>query len=140
MTTDELFNCDVLLVFEDAMSIPFNIFQLSYDIHPDPRMRDIYVEPTSFIENCINENYFALGRDRKAKMGMPGRKHKDRHKSPGSHRTEFTLADDENLCRYLGMRVPDPSSGGRSGDNIYQELVNLVSRNYVAILLMCIHF
>jgi len=46
---------------------------------------------------------------------------------PGSKRTDFTDEDDSNLFTYLADRVPDSSDRGRSGNKIYQELVEMVS-------------
>jgi hypothetical protein len=119
--------CDILLVSEADLTIPLDVLVLSYDVHPNPRLRGIYVEPTCFVERCIEENYFALGRDRKPKKGMPGRRPRDWYEGPSSPPTEFVVADDENLCRYLGMRIPEKAFGGRSGDNVYRDLIDLVS-------------
>jgi hypothetical protein len=126
---ESLGECDILLVSEADLTIPLDVLALSYDVHPNPKLRGIYVEPTSFVERCIEDNYFALGRDRKPKKGMPGRRPSDWFEGPSLHPTDFTVADDENLCRYLGMRIPDKAFGGRSGDNVYQDLVDLVSQS-----------
>ena len=35
----------------------------------------------------------------------------------------FSNADDEDLARFLALRIPYKENGGRTGNNVYKELV-----------------
>lgn len=48
----------------------------------------------------------------------------------GYRREVFTEKEDERLCRYLAIRIPDKKSGGRSGNAIYKQLTELVCGSF----------
>ena len=38
------------------------------------------------------------------------------------YRVEFTAEDDDHICEFLAMAVPDPAAGGRSGNKLWIQL------------------
>lgn len=46
---------------------------------------------------------------------------------------EFTREDEINLCRYIADRIPDKTTGGRRGNEIYKQLVAFVSTIHVLV-------
>jgi len=42
-------------------------------------------------------------------------------------RVKFTEEDDENLCHWLAMFIPEKDAGGRKGGNIFVSLMNAVT-------------
>ncbi|KAF8633840.1 hypothetical protein AX15_001215 [Amanita polypyramis BW_CC] len=96
-------------------SYPFaQVLQNAYFLHPNRNNRRTRVEDVTFIEQCITTRVFQhrpVGR-----FPMRGN---------DEYRTSYTEADEENLCRYLAMKIPDPKSGGRLGHKIYKDMVEL---------------
>ena len=43
-------------------------------------------------------------------------------------RVEFTDADEDNLCKWLALRVPYKEYGGRGGNGLYKDLVERVRK------------
>ncbi|KAG6837252.1 hypothetical protein H0H93_012257 [Arthromyces matolae] len=86
--------------------------QTAYNAHGDRSMRSIWVEPMTFVKRSIDrgEVIHILPKPK----GMGG--------AVGSDKTPFTEEDDANLAKYLAIRIPDPASGGRRGNNVYAEL------------------
>nr|AXB87535.1 MYB transcription factor 18 [Pleurotus ostreatus] len=69
----------------------------------------------NFVQACIRQGaIFTPVVIRKAMGGVPPREQRGRR--------EFTPRDDEHLAEYLATVVPDPASGGRTGNAIYSKL------------------
>ncbi|TDL18896.1 hypothetical protein BD410DRAFT_792678 [Rickenella mellea] len=80
---------------------------------------DTWVEGPDFVRKCVTaKEYSHVDPIRQRMGGRHGGKDDGR-----LFRTEFTAEDDENLCRYLAHRIPDKESGGRTGNKVYQQLV-----------------
>ncbi|CAA7271504.1 unnamed protein product [Cyclocybe aegerita] len=87
-----------------------------YHLHDDPEKRGATVEYVSFVSKIIRDGVFRhMKPPMKALGGRP----------PGRWRQEFTLQDDERLCRWLAYKIPNNKMGGRLGLGVYQELVNM---------------
>ncbi|EPQ60843.1 hypothetical protein GLOTRDRAFT_102548 [Gloeophyllum trabeum ATCC 11539] len=46
---------------------------------------------------------------------------------PGEERTQFNDEDEEHLCRWIAAKIPYKETGGRTGNRLYQQLVELSS-------------
>ncbi|TFK57334.1 hypothetical protein OE88DRAFT_1730708 [Heliocybe sulcata] len=44
---------------------------------------------------------------------------------PGEERTQFNEEDEEHLCRWIAAKIPYKETGGRTGNRLYQQLVEL---------------
>ncbi|TCD66382.1 hypothetical protein EIP91_001431 [Steccherinum ochraceum] len=44
---------------------------------------------------------------------------------PGEERTQFTEQDEEHLCQWIAAKIPYKETGGRTGNRLYQQLVEL---------------
>jgi len=106
--------------------------QLSYDCHDKASKRNIWVEPVTFVRKCIK--YGLVAHRLRRKEGMGGRI--GRYVSFCLFcicskicrlRNEFTAEDEEHLCKYLAIRIPDKSAGGRLGKVVYLEMESMVS-------------
>lgn len=71
--THNVESAQILLFSETFIKISPKILKLQYDAHDNPALRNIYVEPLSFLTKCINSRYFKLGSTNRIKKGMPGR-------------------------------------------------------------------
>lgn len=112
--------------------------QLAYAANPDARKRNISVQYLNFLEDSIRERTWGIPKERL--KGMSGRVYvyvpSQNFFSPPSFklltfrgregRTEYTQEDDENLARYFAAILPDRASGGRTGNNPYKHLCELV--------------
>jgi hypothetical protein len=68
IVVDDDEGANTVLVSKD---FPKAELQTAYNAHSNPRLRKIFVEPSTFIGRCINDNYF---RHRKPEIkGMRGR-------------------------------------------------------------------
>jgi len=79
----------------------------------------IYVESTFFIARCIRDavyNHLPV-----AFNGISG------PRGPRQQRL-FTGEDDHNLASYLAVKIPIAGAGGRTGNNIYKNLVELARK------------
>ncbi|KAG6862084.1 hypothetical protein C0995_007214 [Termitomyces sp. Mi166 len=101
---------DTVLV--DSQACNKDDLQLAYNSHRDPSKRRTWVEHMSFVSRCLNEG--AVRHRQPEPKGMGG--------SLGLDRTPYTDEDDDNLARYLAIRIPDIKSGGRRGNGVYQDL------------------
>ena len=43
-----------------------------------------------------------------------------------SRRTHFTEEDETNLCNWIALKIPFKETGGRTGNRLYQQLVEMV--------------
>ncbi|KAJ3507499.1 hypothetical protein NLJ89_g6267 [Agrocybe chaxingu] len=87
-----------------------------YHMHEDPEKRGATVEYVTFVSKMIRDGVF--WHMKPPTKGLGGR-------LPGRWRQDFTLQDDERLCRWLAYKIPDNKMGGRLGLGVYQELVNM---------------
>jgi len=124
----------VILVFEARLRMSLAIMQLHYNVNEDRVLRNIYVEPHTFLTKCINMGHFKLGKDKRMKMGMPGPRPR-RKGEVKRRRVEYTDEDDDHLCFYMAQCVPDPKEGGRMGNAIYKELEKLVRDHFRVFIL-----
>lgn len=110
--------------------------QMTYHGDRSPEKREVYVEYLNFVQHCIEQGYFR--HREKIRKGMGGR-------SDGRScvsflfyifvasdsyclsRVNFTGEDDENLCHWLAMFIPEKEAGGRKGGNIFASLMNAVT-------------
>ncbi|KAF8163520.1 hypothetical protein B0H34DRAFT_672497 [Crassisporium funariophilum] len=90
--------------------------QISYNADDNLRLRKVWVEFTTFIQQCIRDRRFRHVIPQKKGMGGPMR-----------GRVSFTQDDDLRLIRYLARLMPDKKAGGRLGLNVYIELVQMAT-------------
>ncbi|KAF8637418.1 hypothetical protein AX17_002913 [Amanita inopinata Kibby_2008] len=88
--------------------------QDSYDVHPNRDCRHTTVEETSFVHVCIDRGVFRHGRTIRKAMG-----------GSAKSRRAFTESDEENLCRFMAIKIPERDAGGRLGTKIYERLMAL---------------
>ncbi|KAK2466727.1 hypothetical protein APHAL10511_000985 [Amanita phalloides] len=93
---------------------PAETLQDAYFSHPNKKYRRIRVEDVTFIHKCISRGVF---------QHSPIMRYPMRGSGPG--RTNYTKADEENLCRYLAIKIPNARRGGRLGHKIYEDMVKL---------------
>ncbi|KAH7924079.1 hypothetical protein BV22DRAFT_1035591 [Leucogyrophana mollusca] len=93
---------------------------LSYGCSRQRWKLSVHVEPRNFIQRCIRTQHYAHRPQNR--QGMPGAP-----RSEGGRRARqpFTKEDDDNLCYYIATRIPDRSDGGRAGNQLYQDLMDL---------------
>ncbi|KDQ18710.1 hypothetical protein BOTBODRAFT_29087 [Botryobasidium botryosum FD-172 SS1] len=72
-----------------------------------------FIENISWVDECIELNECKNSPIEFKNMG--GR-------IPGAPRREYTPEDEQNLIEFIGKRIPDPASGGRTGNNLYKDL------------------
>jgi hypothetical protein len=110
--------------------------QMAYHGDRNRERREVYVEYLSFVQHCIESGHFR--HREKIRKGMGGRSDGRSCVSFLSHifvksdpyclsRVKFTEEDDENLCHWLAMFIPDKDAGGRKGGNIFVSLMNAVT-------------
>ncbi|RDB21387.1 hypothetical protein Hypma_011835 [Hypsizygus marmoreus] len=102
-------------VIVDPLGVNSEALQDSYNCHRQASQRDIWVEPMSFIKACIRRG--SLKHRIKPKQGMGG--------SIGRTRTEFTFKDEKHLCRYIAIKIPEKTAGGRTGNRLYERLLEM---------------
>ncbi|KAG5349571.1 hypothetical protein C0989_003032 [Termitomyces sp. Mn162] len=102
---------DTVLVDVKSRACNKDNLQLAYNAHSNRSKRRTWVEPMSFVSRCIKER--AVRHAQREPKGMGG--------SLGD-RTPFTDEDDDNLARYLAIRIPNIEKGGRRGNRVYKEL------------------
>lgn len=51
-----------------------------------------------------------------------------------ARRTHFTDEDETNLCKWIALKIPFKETGGRTGNRLYQQLVEMVSKRAVIVL------
>lgn len=126
------------VIFNDkdpVKQIKRETLQFSYNCHPERSQRDpIYVEPMSFIQQCLREG--KVRHRLPLRKGMGGKLGRSASLSTVlrtkisiaiySGRTSFTQEDDDNLCYYISRKIPDKNCGGRAGNGVYISLEELV--------------
>jgi hypothetical protein len=65
-------HANIVLVSEARLTMPLETMRLNYNIHHNPVLRDIHVEPFTYLNRCINIGFFKLGGDKRIKRGKPG--------------------------------------------------------------------
>jgi hypothetical protein len=114
-----------------------DLIQLQYGCSQRISRRRVVVEHTTFIDTCIDMDTFIHRlRPRKGMPGQPpgsyarcvsfSQQEHCRVTEPCNRRTKFTAEDDEHLVHYLAAVTPDKAAGGRMGNEIYKQLVELV--------------
>ncbi|KAJ6502215.1 hypothetical protein C8R45DRAFT_612567 [Mycena sanguinolenta] len=87
----------------------------AYKTHTQFELNPVYVESTGWVDNCVKIgrciHYFV-------QKGMGGRI------AGGGGRTAFTEEDDQRLARYIAILIPDKTTGGRTGNNVFKRLMN----------------
>ncbi|KAL0953511.1 hypothetical protein HGRIS_004735 [Hohenbuehelia grisea] len=108
-------NADIILVNERHLyAQSLESMRLGYSLQDDEALRK-YIEPQTFVKKCVNRGEYYHELPERKGMGGPTR----------AFRVEYEPKDDERLARYIASRCPDPASGGRTGNGIYQDLVDL---------------
>ncbi|KAG6814591.1 hypothetical protein H0H92_000120 [Tricholoma furcatifolium] len=106
---------DVDTVLVDERYCNKDNIQIAYNGHSDAAKRKIWVEALGFVQRCIGEGYVRHKTPLPKGMGGLERPY-DRD------RASFTREDDDNLARWLAIRIPDAMNGGRRGEGVYREL------------------
>ncbi|KAF8077750.1 hypothetical protein FPV67DRAFT_1662548 [Lyophyllum atratum] len=109
---------DTVLV--DERYVNKDDLQITYDADFDASRRATWVEPMSFVRHCIEVGSVRhRPRPRKGMGGLPRE----------AHRVPYTPKDDQNLARYLAIRIPDTAAGGRRGNGVFKELERAAELN-----------
>ena len=128
-------HANVILVSEAGLAMPFRSKELYYDTNEDPVLQGIYVKRISFLTECTNMRQFKLAKET-IKKGMGGPRPRSDGQGPRV-RVEYTEEDDDHLCLFLARRIPDPTEGGRMGNEIYKEQAKMVCISLCIINLSC---
>ncbi|EIM92554.1 uncharacterized protein STEHIDRAFT_47261, partial [Stereum hirsutum FP-91666 SS1] len=79
---------------------------------------DKYVESFLWVKKCVERsavNYTPL-----IYKNPGGRR-------PGEERTQFSEEDEQHLCHWIATKIPYKETGGRTGNRLYQQLVEMVT-------------
>ncbi|KAH9939443.1 hypothetical protein B0H21DRAFT_39150 [Amylocystis lapponica] len=109
---------------EDADTIIVNEDGVDYLERKWWKSRTIYVCPPRFVQMCINTRQYVQnlpGPTRKGMGGLPS--------NLAAQRMPYTVADEENLVKYLAHVVPKKEEGGRGGMVIYERLIEDAQRH-----------
>jgi len=138
-TTDAV---DTVIVSSTYSSADIERIQRQWACSQDPSRRKVYVEQPKFIRICISQNRFFHVLPRQRGLGGAFRPRayachilffcitsdtcpfvlhsRVRQKIP------FEAIEDLYLAQYIASRRPNKESGGRSGNLLYKQLVELV--------------
>ncbi|KAJ6453490.1 hypothetical protein C8R47DRAFT_1168138 [Mycena vitilis] len=105
---------NVILVNPNDVSGHLDGIRHAYKTHTNFELKGVYVEPISWVKNCVMNgkctHYFV----QKGMGGYTGYR----------ERTDFTEEDDDHLAYYLAVLIPEKTAGGRTGNSIYKLLMN----------------
>ncbi|EAU92871.2 hypothetical protein CC1G_03658 [Coprinopsis cinerea okayama7 len=77
-----------------------------------------YVESYLWVKKCIEKG---------AVMYTPLVYKNPGGRRPGEERTQFTEDDEQRLCRWIAEKIPFKETGGRTGNRLYQQLIEQAS-------------
>ncbi|KDQ18701.1 hypothetical protein BOTBODRAFT_518886 [Botryobasidium botryosum FD-172 SS1] len=100
----------VILVNPDSHSKLRNELTILYDHRPNQ-----YVEHYNWVDESIHSKKCTHTLPLPKRLG--GRK-------MGSTTAVYTVEEDDHLVEYIAKRIPQKAAGGRSGQNLYKELVD----------------
>ena len=143
MVLEMLDQVDTIIVDPKSPSVDMERMKIQFACSKDPLMRKIHIEDLGFIANCIARQRFSHAVPKKQGLGGPDSTRAKKWAlyffsiestllMRSGSRVPFTTQDDTNLCQYIASRRPEKDSGGRSGNKLYQDLVNLVRSHFCA--------
>ncbi|EIN13496.1 hypothetical protein PUNSTDRAFT_117254 [Punctularia strigosozonata HHB-11173 SS5] len=80
------------------------------------QMQDKYVENYLWVKKCI---------DRGQVLYTPMVYKNPGGRRAGEERIQFNEEDEEHLCQWIAMKIPYKETGGRTGNRLYQQLVEM---------------
>ncbi|KZT30355.1 hypothetical protein NEOLEDRAFT_1173797 [Neolentinus lepideus HHB14362 ss-1] len=104
---------DARVILADPNTEVFDHLVKTYQGIPDK-----YVESYLWVKKCVDKGgvyYTPL-----VYKNPGGRR-------PGEERTQFNEEDEEHLCRWIAAKIPYKETGGRTGNRLYQQLVELAN-------------
>ncbi|KAF9569719.1 hypothetical protein CPC08DRAFT_652670 [Agrocybe pediades] len=81
-------------------------------------VQDKYIESYLWVKKCVEKG--ALVYTPLIYKNPGGRR-------AGEERTQFSEEDEEHLCQWIAAKIPYKETGGRTGNRLYQQLVELSS-------------
>ncbi|KAJ7221040.1 hypothetical protein B0H12DRAFT_1031580 [Mycena haematopus] len=104
---------NTILVNPDHPSGDVDKIRHAYKTHTHPELNGVYVEPVTWVKDCIKMGACIHHFIQKGMGGTVG----------GRERTAFTQEDDDKLAHYLAVLIPNKTAGGRCGKVAYQKLM-----------------
>ncbi|KAI0094708.1 hypothetical protein BDY19DRAFT_1062111 [Irpex rosettiformis] len=103
------------VILADPHTEIFQTLIKTYQSQPDK-----YVESYLWVKECADngELYFTP-----VVYKNPG------GRRAGEERTHFTEEDETNLCNWIALKIPFKETGGRTGNRLYQQLVEMANHS-----------
>ncbi|KAJ7074156.1 hypothetical protein C8F01DRAFT_10688 [Mycena amicta] len=105
---------NIILVDTNHPSGNRDALRRAYKTHSNPQLNGVHVEAMAWVKQSIQTGKCRHPFDQKGMGGVP---------VAGRVKAMFTDEDEDHLVHYLGVLIPDKSSGGRLGKNVYKQLM-----------------
>ncbi|KAF9068062.1 hypothetical protein BDP27DRAFT_1383750 [Rhodocollybia butyracea] len=99
------------IIIADSKTNVFNTLVKLYQLSPNK-----YVESLEWVDKCIEQQNVTFTPHVFRNPG--GRR-------AGEERTQFTEEDEHKLCEWIAAKIPYKSTGGRTGNKLYQQLCEM---------------
>ncbi|KAJ3895070.1 hypothetical protein GG344DRAFT_86141 [Lentinula edodes] len=99
------------VIIADSKTDVFNALVKHYQLTPHK-----YIESLEWVDRCIE------------RQGVSFTPHVFKNpggRRAGEERTQFTEEDEQKLCEWIAAKIPFKSTGGRTGNKLYQQLCEM---------------